>query len=972
MSPASARMVALAALLLAAFCLFTPPAGAADDILLADFENGYGDWKVTGDCFGPKPASGTLRSQNPVSGFLGKGLVNTYLKGDRTTGTLTSPEFKIERPYITFLIGGGAHNDGTYMELLVDGQRRGHATGKSNELLDWAHWDVKQFAGKKATLRIVDQSTSGWGHINVDQIAMSDHPRGAAGQIVLSLEQQRANMKQAMDKLDCKEIIFCTREVEGDGHWYANFGYWSNNPERTMYHLGGRLCRLNLETGKTTVLLDDVEGGVRDPQMHYDGRKILFSYRKGGQPFYHLYEINIDGSGLKQLTDGNFDDIEAIYLPDGDIIFCSSRCNRMVNCYYVRVAIIHRCDAEGKNVRPLSANIEHDNTPWLLPDGRILHQRWEYIDRSQVRFHHLWTMDPDGTNQMVYFGNMHGSTVMIDAKPIPGTTKVVVSFSPGHGQKEHAGFVTVIDSATGPDNLGAARRISAQLYRDPYPLSEDLFIVARKTDFGMLMGDGSYQSLWSIPAEWSTNTLWVHEPRPLRARPRERIVPERVKTKMSTGQVLLENVYIGRNMEGVEQGDIKKLLILEALPKPVNFSGGWEPITYGGTFTLERILGTVPVEEDGSAHFEVPALRSLFFVALDENNLSVKRMQSFMTVQPGERVSCIGCHEKRSGTPRSGRFTLAMKHGPSKIEPLEGIPGVFDFPRDIQPILDRHCVDCHDYTAGKKGGPRAGGVILTGDRAGIYSHSYYTLSYRFEFMDGLNADGNRPPRSIGTSASPIMKRLDGEHYGAKLSAHEKDMIRYWIEDAATYPGTYASLGCGMAKGESLAPILKRRCAACHTADRLKLPTGPLDIIIPGFWGGGRKNRDHPNNDRSSQIVYNLSRPEYSLMLLAPLSKEAGGYGICRPLKAKKDDARKPIFADKNDPDYKAMLVKIEAGKAELDRIKRFDMPGFRPNEHYIREMQVYGILPKNLDPAAPLDPYEIDERYWRSHWHVPD
>ncbi len=253
-------------------------------------------------------------------------------------------------------------------------------------------------------------------------------------------------------------IVFAMREVDSDGHWYANFGWNSRNPDRRHYHDYGTLSVLDLETGELMHLVEDQKGGVRDPQLHYSGSKILFSYRKGGQPFYHLYEIGVDGTDLRQLTSGDYNDIEPTYLPDGGIAFCSSRCNRYVNCWLTHVAIIHRCDADGRNIRPLSCNIEQDNTPWVLPDGRIIYQRWEYIDRSRVRFHHLWTMNPDGTNQQVYYGNMHPGTVMIDAKPIPGTRKTVAAFCPGHGKKEHEGHVTIVDPAKGPDGLAFVDR----------------------------------------------------------------------------------------------------------------------------------------------------------------------------------------------------------------------------------------------------------------------------------------------------------------------------------------------------------------------------------------------------------------------------------------------------------------------------------------------------------------------------------
>ena len=144
------------------------------------------------------------------------------------------------------------------------------------------------------------------------------------------------------------------------------------------------------------------------------------------------------------------------------------------------MAVLHRCDGRGGNIRPISSNNEHDNTPSVLPDGRILYPRWEYVDRSQVEFHHLWVVNPDGTNQMTYFGNMYPKTTMIDAIPIPGTNRVVASFSPGHGRREHAGVITVLDPGGGPDELSFPRRISeTDDFRDPYPFSENCFLVAR-------------------------------------------------------------------------------------------------------------------------------------------------------------------------------------------------------------------------------------------------------------------------------------------------------------------------------------------------------------------------------------------------------------------------------------------------------------------------------------------------------------
>jgi hypothetical protein len=193
-----------------------------------------------------------------------------------------------------------------------------------------------------------------------------------------------------------EEVVFAAREpfrepAYGGGwsHWYANIGYYAFDRNIPLYHPGGKLCKLNPRTGKLTVLLDDPEGGVRDPAVHYDGHRILFSYRKGKSENYLLYCLNADGTGLRQLTTGSFDDIEPCWLPDGGIAFVTTRAKRWVNCWAAQVGNIWRCDSNGQNLMVLSVNLEQDNTPWVLPDGRLLYMRWEYIDRSQENYHHL-------------------------------------------------------------------------------------------------------------------------------------------------------------------------------------------------------------------------------------------------------------------------------------------------------------------------------------------------------------------------------------------------------------------------------------------------------------------------------------------------------------------------------------------------------------------------------------------------------
>jgi cytochrome c553 len=782
-----------------------------------------------------------------------------------------------------------------------------------------------------------------------------------------------------------REIVFAVRKPASDPHWYANFSYYGPDETRAAYLPGGRLCKLDLVSGLVTNLIDDPLGGIRDPVLNHAATRILFAWRKGSDPYYHLHDCRLDGSDLRQLSDGPWDDFEPSHLPDGGIVFVSNRCKRWVNCWLTQVATLHRCDADGHNLEMLSANLEQDNTPWPLPDGRILFQRWEYIDRSQVHYHHLWTTNPDGTNQMVYYGNQTPGIVMIDAKPIPQTDHIVSIFSPGHGQVEHAGQLVTLSPRLGPDDPDAVRVLNpAADFRDPWPLASDAFLVARGAELLAMDGTGATTPLYTLPDAERTAGYWLHEPRPVLPSPLEKRIARHTDAARATGRLILSNILEGRNMQGVQPGEIRKLLVLEPLPKPINYTGGMDPLTYGGSFTLERVVGTVPVEPDGSAYLELPARRSFFFVALDKNDLAVKRMQSFLTVQPGEVTSCIGCHEQRTRTSQPPLPPQALNRPPSTITPLPGVPEVFDFPRDIQPILDAACVPCHDYDKSARGGPCAGKLILTGDRGPVFSHSYFMLTIAGLFSDGRNrAASNAAPRTLGSAASRLLQLIDGSHYGATVTPHQATLLRLWIDAAATYPGTYAALGTGMIGGyqenlqvgtdykwpstRAAAQVLASRCVSCHSGSGAPpLPRSLSDERGASFWQPRIPDRSHIT---SRHLVFNLSRPDKSLLLLAPLARAAGGYQLCHnPTGAAAADA---VFSNTADPGYQALLAMVAAGKSYLEGITRFDMPDFKPRAAYLREMKRYGVLPAGLPADAPVNPYQTDQRYWQSLWYQP-
>jgi cytochrome c553 len=380
------------------------------------------------------------------------------------------------------------------------------------------------------------------------------------------------------------------------------------------------------------------------------------------------------------------------------------------------------------------------------------------------------------------------------------------------------------------------------------------------------------------------------------------------------------------------------------------------------------------VDPDGSANFDLPAERSFFFVALDENDLSVKRMQSFLSVMPGEVNSCVGCHEERTATPpRYAGYPTAFKRAPSPVTPVAdfqgvdafgkklpvptGIPDVIDFPRDVQPILDAHCVSCHSPDK------REGRISLVGHRTPHYSISYAAITARSLVADGRNRpQSNYAPRTLGSSASRLVKLCDGSHYDTKLTKREKAVIRLWCESGAAYPGTYASLNSGMIGGyvrnhqnqedlswpevQAMKQTLQQNCISCHDRKR----TGNLPLT-PSY-----------EADFSRHMLYDLTVPDKSLLLLAPLAKSAGGYESCGSA----------ILPGKDDPRYRTILAAIERTKTRLDEIKRFDMPGFVPPPQYVRELKKYQILPPEHVSTTPINTYELEQKYWRSLWYRPE
>jgi hypothetical protein len=792
---------------------------------------------------------------------------------------------------------------------------------------------------------------------------------------------------------DVEEIVFAVRQ-RGGGHFYETAGYEYFQPDNLCYsQAGGMLCKMNVRTGEVTILLKDLGGVIRDPCPSYDATKILFSWRPAGDRNYHLYEIDANGENLRQLTNTDFDDVEPIYLPNGDIVFSSTRSGRGVPCWRTCSGSLFRCDPDGTNVRMLSNGIEWEMSPWVLPDGRIVYCRWEYINRSATMFHHLWTMNPDGTSSMTYYGNHYPGFAMTEAKPIPGTNKIACIFGSAHGNNERKGLFVILSPEEGPDEKDASRilvpaapvktkRRPFEAWRDPWPFSEDCFLACVDDTIYVVNGQGQYESLYTVPDWWSEETKalenapsygpfarpFVHEVKPLTPRERETIIPDRTEYTQSSGELILQDVGMSRSFGPDAKSRISQLLLIEALPLPLSYSNNKD--TTGADFDLRRILGTVPVEEDGSAYIKAPSMRNLIFVALDSAGNEIHRMKSFVNVMPGEVTSCVGCHEHRTQAPHEmpEQTLTALQRPPSEIRPLEVMPpnGLYDYGRDIQPILDKYCADCHNSRK------FAGGLALDSRSIGVGHHIGRTLlARRTQRIDKL-----------------LISHMDGSHNKVQATEEEIALIRNWAYVQHQDSGTYGSFGMrsqatgfpwmnprndgyNNRRGPNLSfdvTLIEQKCDRCHFPnDRAQ---------APGKFAG----RLWPMADNSGH-VWNVHDPDRALLVLAPLAKEAGGLGLCQDRLANRkalrrlsgderkeelnSDAPAKIFTDKNDPDYQQLLaISRSVSKQMLER-RLYPVPNWRPTYHFLREMKHYGALPEDFDlETGEIDPFALDDAYF--------
>jgi len=550
---------------------------------------------------------------------------------------------------------------------------------------------------------------------------------------------------------------------------------------------------------------------VGDLDLHWDAGKLLFS-SIGRSNRWHVFEMDAAGKEARQLTpdEPEVDWYDACYLPDGQIILASTAAFHGVPCVGGgnTVANLFRMSGDGHSLRQLCFDQDHNWCPTVLNDGRVLYSRWEYSDTPHYFTRLLFHMNPDGTGQMEHYGSgSYWPNSIFYARPVPGHPSKLAAVISGHHGVPRMGELVVFDPAKSRfEAAGAVQRIPGraqvvppaiadQLVKDawpkflhPWPLSEKYFLVSMQM---------TPQSLWGIYLVdvFDNYTLIAEakgqallEPVPFRAQPRPPLIPDRVKPESREAVVYLSDVYAGDAMAGVPRGTVKKLRVYEphyAYPK----MGGHINIGVDGPWDARRLHGTVPVYEDGSANFKVPANTPLALQPLDEEGRAVQVMRSWFTAMPGEVLSCNGCHEPQNSTPARLQ-TIAATKAPADITPWRGPARGFSFKREVQPALDKYCVGCHDGGPSKDG--RTPPDFSAQAKAGWrnFTPSYLAL-HRYVRRPGPESDYHvQAPMEWHASTSELVQMLQKGHYNVKPDAEFWDRLYTWIDLNVPDHGTW--------------------------------------------------------------------------------------------------------------------------------------------------------------------------------------
>jgi hypothetical protein len=610
----------------------------------------------------------------------------------------------------------------------------------------------------------------------------------------------------------------------------------------------GRLGGRSLENG-SFISLD----------LSFDAKTILFAWTEAEVPVeptdrtpledlwkpestYHIFSADLDGSNLVQLTDGPWNDFDPCWMPDGRICFISERRGGFLRCG-IRpdpTYTLHSMECDGADLKAISYHETHEWHPSVNNDGLIVYSRWDYVDRDSDIAHHLWLTYPDGYDPRSFHGNYPSVResrpwMELSIRAVPNSRKYIAVATPHHGQnygtlmlidlnqhddgsmsqiKRITPDVAIPESETAPgvacDTHGGRNNRTSEVYGTPWPLSEKYHLCVYdpgQSNYGLYLVDafGNRELLYVDPG------IACLDPIPLRQRPTPPILPSRTihgsDVADAKGYVAIMDIYESA-LPWPENTKITDLRVIQLYPKTTPAQN--EPNIGIGAQSLARaVVGTAPVEEDGSVYCEVPVGAPIYFQALDGNGRAVQSMRSDTYVHPGQTLSCVGCHESKSRTfsNASGEVPMAMQRKPSVLKPdVEGSNPVL-FPRLVQPVLDRHCVECHGTNE------KAPGLDGTMFGEWGWSQSYRTLSQFAWAKHGgngalrINGTSYSVPGEVGARASELLRILEAGHHDVNLPEEDLHRITLWLDCNSLFYGAYHET-VKQARGETVTPTLR--------------------------------------------------------------------------------------------------------------------------------------------------------------------
>ena len=567
------------------------------------------------------------------------------------------------------------------------------------------------------------------------------------------------------------------------------------------------LSNLRDEVQIRTIYKPDNTSSIADLKLHWDGDRAMFTQTMSDNR-WNVFEVKLNNGDCKKLIDNPEPDLEfydGTYLPDGRIIANS-------NIGYQGVPCVNGSDPVGnmvlytpqsKNLRRLTFDQDANWNPVIMNNGRVMYTRWEYTDLTHYYTRIVMNMNPDGTEQKALYGSgsmFPNST--FDVQPLPGYASAFVGIISGHHGVARSGRLILFDPAKA--RKGAAGMLQEIPHRNrpiveevkdrlvdgvwpqfikPSPLNDTYFLVAAKLDKNDLWGIYLVDKFDNVTCLHKMEGEGYISPIAVRKTVTPPAIPDRVKVDDKQATVFIQDIYEGEGLKGIPRGTVKSLRLhaYEYAYVQTQSDHNWHGIQSG--WDIKRMLGTVPVEEDGSVIFKIPANTPVSIQPLDKDGVAVQWMRSWLTGQPGEIVSCVGCHEDQNQIVIPKRV-IASQKAPHALTPPEGGPRSFTFDLEVQPILDRACIACHngegkafDLRGGKK------------DNRG-YGTSYLNLHPYVHRQGGEGDMVVLYPYEYHPNTSELVRLLKKGHYNVQLTDAEWRKIYNWIDYNAPDKGYF--------------------------------------------------------------------------------------------------------------------------------------------------------------------------------------